>query len=115
MIVPILTIIIIATIISIDKRTKNHHVQDIYQIYNEKIFMVRDAILMNPFSSKKYAWVDIGCIRVSETLYYIHNFPYHANIDDNRITVPQSTTSSSLSYICRINLLILLDRTSFFF
>jgi glycosyltransferase involved in cell wall biosynthesis len=41
---------------------RNHSVE-LYQIWNEKIFMVERAIGMNPYGSAAYVWVDIGCFR----------------------------------------------------
>lgn len=43
---------------------RNHSVE-LYQIWNEKIFMVERAIGMNPYGSAAYMWVDIGCFRES--------------------------------------------------
>ena len=56
---------------SIDKEINLGHSIDLYKIWAGKIFMVGDAIQLNPYKTTSFAWVDIGCYRheYPESLY----------------------------------------------
>ena len=47
----------------------------LYQIWNEKIFMIADVIKENPYKTDAFAWVDIGCFRNSSQLDRFTGFP----------------------------------------
>lgn len=54
---------------------EEYHNVNLYRIWNEKTFMIEEAIRLNPYRSKYFFWVDIGCIRSPEVLMEVINFP----------------------------------------
>ncbi len=48
---------------SIDTEAKIHHGSGVYKIWNEKLIFLYNAIHLNPFQTKGFAWVDAGYFR----------------------------------------------------
>lgn len=56
------------------------HSDKLYQVWNEKPFMVKRAIDLNYFNSKKFIWMDIGSFRNKNHLPHLVNFPDESKI-----------------------------------
>jgi teichuronic acid biosynthesis glycosyltransferase TuaG len=63
----------------IDK--EDFHSEELYQVYNEKSFMVQDAIEKNPFNSEYFLWSDIGAIRTKQMVDDILTFPSNEKVE----------------------------------
>ena len=48
---------------SIDTEAKVHKGSGVYKIWNEKLIFIHNAIQLNPFRTKGFAWVDAGYFR----------------------------------------------------
>ena len=60
---------------AMDPELSKGHNARLYQIWNEKIFMVYDAITQNPYNTNTFVWLDIGCFRDSSWLPKFIDFP----------------------------------------
>ena len=58
----------------------------LYQVYNEKIFMVNDVISMDPFSTEVFMWIDIGAFRMNFILPWIRDFPNNRKLNLNVVS-----------------------------
>ena len=58
----------------IDPEKKIHNTS-LYMIWNEKTSFVKQEIDNNPYGSKYFFWVDIGCFRDERILHIITNWP----------------------------------------
>jgi len=69
-----------------DIRTK-----ECYMIWNSKLALVCEAIMLNPFGSDKFVWNDIGSLRdirfVYENYMQILKYPQYENISRDRIDI----------------------------
>lgn len=54
---------------------KEYHSEELYMIWNEKIFLVERATKINPFRSEWFFWVDAGSIRDNLMIEKIIEFP----------------------------------------
>jgi Bacterial protein of unknown function (HtrL_YibB) len=61
------------------------HSMELYKIWNEKPFFVRDVVAENPFHTEAFAWVDIGCIRDERSLWPMHGFPDGTKFDLRKV------------------------------
>ena len=64
---------------SID-RENGYHSPELYMIWNEKSYFVKEALSINPFHSEWFFWTDIGCVRNYDMLSKIFSYP-----NDNKI------------------------------
>lgn len=62
------------------------HSIDLYKVWNEKPFFVRDVVQSNPYRTDTFAWVDIGCVREEKTLWPMHGFPDARRFDPRKVT-----------------------------
>jgi hypothetical protein len=60
---------------------KNHHTPELYMVWNEKSYFVKEVIEKNPFNSEWFFWTDIGCVRDNKMLEFISSYP-----NDDKIT-----------------------------
>jgi glycosyltransferase involved in cell wall biosynthesis len=67
---------------------KGHNAR-LYQIWNEKIFMVYDAIALNPYNTSTFAWIDIGCFRDAAWLPKFIDFPSPSRFNHNTVSFLQ--------------------------
>jgi hypothetical protein len=65
------------------------HNRSLYQLWNEKIFMVRDVVNTGAYCTGAFAWVDIGCFRDRSWLPYIYGFPDARRFPLDRVTFLQ--------------------------
>jgi hypothetical protein len=62
------------------------HSIDLYKIWNEKIFFVKEVIESNPFATDAFAWVDIGCIRNQKSLWPMRGFPDPSKFPSEKVS-----------------------------
>ena len=65
-----------------------NHNRRLYQIWNEKIFLVNETVHLNPFHTETFAWVDIGCFRTTQ-LSYFRGFPDARKVNVEKVTFLQ--------------------------
>ena len=65
-----------------------NHNRRLYQIWNEKIFLVNETIQLNPFHTETFAWVDIGCFRTKQ-LSHFRGFPDASKVNAEKVTFLQ--------------------------
>jgi hypothetical protein len=54
---------------------KSYHTPELYMLWNEKTYFVKQSIDLNPFKSYWFFWNDIGCIRNNYMLNFLKNYP----------------------------------------
>jgi hypothetical protein len=71
--------------------TRNIRTKECYMIWNSKLALVREAIILNPFGSDKFIWNDIGSLRDSRFIHenYMHiiQYPRYENISSGKIDI----------------------------
>ena len=71
--------------------TWNIRTKECYMIWNSKLSLVREAIILNPFGSDKFVWNDIGSLRdisfVYENYMQILKYPRYENISSGKIDI----------------------------
>jgi glycosyltransferase involved in cell wall biosynthesis len=65
------------------------HSPKLYQVWNEKPFLVQRAITMNPYNTTHFMWVDIGCFREQEQLPLFKDFPVTERFVNDKVTFLQ--------------------------
>ena len=65
------------------------HSKVLYQIWNEKPFLVADTARRDPFRTATFAWVDIGCFREPAKLPHFRGFPDATKVDRTKVTFLQ--------------------------
>ena len=60
---------------------KSYHTSELYMVWNEKSYFVKEAIDKNPFNCEWFFWTDIGCVRDKKMLQFISSYP-----NDDKIT-----------------------------
>lgn len=83
----------------LDNEIKIGHNELLYKIWNEKIFLVMDAINNNFYGSDIFAWVDIGCFRHAAHIKYFTDFPNSEKIVKNKINISQINKFNNDDYI----------------
>ena len=53
----------------------NSHTPELYMLWNEKSYFVKEIIEKNPFNSEWFFWTDIGCVRDIKMLNKIYTYP----------------------------------------
>ena len=66
---------------------KNIRTKFCYIIWNSKLNFIKEAIELNYFNSDKFIWNDIGCIRNSEYIDLLDNYPVYDNISNKKIDI----------------------------
>jgi len=61
---------------------KSYHTPELYMLWNEKTYFVKQSIETNPFKSYWFFWTDIGCIRNNYMLNFVKNYPNPYKIID---------------------------------
>ena len=54
---------------------KGYHTPELYMIWNEKSYFVKEVLEKNPFHSEWFFWTDIGCVRDVKMFDFICNYP----------------------------------------
>jgi len=75
-----------------DKQQDTGRTKECYVLWNSKIYFLRQAIEINPFSSDKFIWSDIGCLRMqgydsSLINQIIDNYPLYEKISKKQIDI----------------------------
>jgi hypothetical protein len=70
----------------------NIHNPMLYKIWNEKVFMVADVVMNNPYNTETFMWTDIGSYR-NETILHLLNkqirtFPSSQTFNHSKVTFP---------------------------
>ena len=65
------------------------HNEQLYKIWNEKVFFIIEAINNNIYKSEIFIWLDIGCFRNEKHLQYFNNFPNINKMDVTKLTFLQ--------------------------
>jgi hypothetical protein len=73
----------------VEKSSYKHlHNQELYRIWANKSFFVREAIEKNPFQSEHFVWCDAGCWRDPRIArFYGRDWPCIESLDKGRLTV----------------------------
>lgn len=71
--------------------TQDIRTKECYMIWNSKLALVQEAIILNPFGSDKFVWNDIGSLRdirfVYENYRQILKYPLYENISSGKIDI----------------------------
>jgi len=71
--------------------TRDIRTKECYMIWNSKLVLVREAIILNPFGSDKFIWNDIGSLRdsrfICENYMQIMRYPRYENISSGKIDI----------------------------
>jgi hypothetical protein len=71
--------------------TSNIRTKECYMIWNSKLALVREAILLNPFGSDKFVWNDIGSLRdvrfIQENYISLIKYPLYKNISRDKLDI----------------------------
>ena len=71
--------------------TQDIRTKECYMIWNSKLALVHEAIILNPFGSDKFVWNDIGSLRdirfVYENYTQILKYPLYENISSGKIDI----------------------------
>jgi hypothetical protein len=60
----------------------NYHTPELYMIWNEKTYFVKEVLEKNPFHSEWFFWTDIGCVRDVKMFDFICNYPNDDKVDN---------------------------------
>ena len=60
---------------------ERYHSPELYLLWAEKVHFLKQAILMDPFHSETFLWVDIGCFRESSPV----KWPNMAVLDKSKV------------------------------
>ena len=58
-----------------------------YILWNSKLWFLKNAIDINHFNSDKFVWTDIGCLRESESVQYLKNYPNYYLISNDKLDI----------------------------
>ena len=86
---------------ALDKEKHVGHNPLLYMIWSEKSHFLKRAIEMNPFKTKYFLWVDIGCFRVPNTQYI--NWPNPekvAKLDKSKVLMLSVTPFTTDELMC---------------
>jgi hypothetical protein len=61
--------------------------KECYIIWNSKLWFLKNAIEINPFNSDKFVWTDIGCLRNTNCIHYLKNYPIYHLISNDKIDI----------------------------
>ena len=71
--------------------TRDIRTKECYMIWNSKLALVYEAIILNPFCSDKFIWNDIGSLRdsrfICENYMQIMQYPLYENISSGKIDI----------------------------
>ena len=71
--------------------TRDIRTKECYMIWNSKLALVREAIILNPFGSDKFIWNDIGSLRdsrfIEENYMQLIKYPQYENISSGKIDI----------------------------
>jgi hypothetical protein len=70
-------------------KLKLQHKSKLYQIWNEKIFMIVDAIKTNFYNTYTFVWVDIGSFRDKNVLFLFEGFPDNRYFQHDKVSFLQ--------------------------
>lgn len=73
-----------------DKQQDTGRTKECYVLWNSKIDFLKQAIYQNPFSSDKFIWTDIGCLRTSDPSIISHiseTYPLYNRISNDKIDI----------------------------
>lgn len=60
---------------------------DCYVIWNSKLWLIKEAIKLNPFNSDKFIWNDIGSFRDITQTKYLINYPVYEKIRVDKVDI----------------------------
>lgn len=72
---------------SIDKQLFSGRTIECYIIWNSKLWFLKHVIDINPFHSDKFVWTDIGCLRDSNNIPYLKNYPIYDLISNDKLDI----------------------------
>ncbi|ATZ80617.1 putative glycosyltransferase [Bodo saltans virus] len=61
---------------------KDIHTPELYLLWAEKMFFIKEISIINPFNSKWFFWSDIGCCRKNDIVNNLLTYPNYKNIID---------------------------------
>jgi hypothetical protein len=64
---------------------KSYHNIGLYKIWNEKVNFLKKTLVLNPYNSDFYIWMDIGCVRDRNVSPFITQFPDFEMLEHNKI------------------------------
>ena len=73
-----------------DKLQHNGRTKECYVLWNSKLEFLKQAIDQNPFSSDKFVWTDIGCLRAPNKSFISHisqTYPLYNKISNDKIDI----------------------------
>lgn len=73
------------------KRTK-----ECFILWNSKLLFLKKSIELNPFNSDKFVWTDIGCLRNSNNINLLFNYPVYEKISTGKIDITLLCTINNL-------------------
>jgi hypothetical protein len=72
---------------SIDQHSRYGRTIECYIIWNSKLWFLKNTININPFNSDKFVWTDIGCLRESNYIPYLKNYPNYDFISNDKLDI----------------------------
>jgi hypothetical protein len=70
-----------------DNQKYTGRTKECYVLWNSKLDFLKETIELNPFSSDKFIWIDIGSVRTSDIIKYLMTFPIYDNVSNEKIDI----------------------------